>query len=77
MTKASFLPYEKIDEQSYYKVLLETSGYKQIRSGKGFFLGRDIGVAQRIGLRPSYRKVFTIDLLAELPFALKAKPKMA
>jgi len=75
--KGRFLPYEKIDEQSYYKVLLETLGYKQIRSGKGDFSWEEtLEFAHSIGLRPSYRKVFTIDLLARATVsALKAKTK--
>lgn len=75
--KGRFLPYAKIDEQSYFKVLLETLGYKQIRSGEGDFHWEDtLEFASRIGLKPSYKKVFTIDLLAKATVsALKAKTK--
>ena len=75
--RGRFRPYEKINEQSYFKVLLETLGYKQIVSGKGDFTWDDtLKFASSIGLKPSRENKFTIDLLAKATVsALRTKTK--
>lgn len=75
--RGRFKPYEKINEQAYFKVLLETLGYKQIVSGKGDFTWEDtLKFASSIGLRPSREDKFTIDLLAKATVsALRTKTK--
>lgn len=75
--RGRFKPYEKINEQAYFKVLLETLGYKQIVSGKGDFTWEDtLKFASSIGLKPSREDTFTIDLLAKATVAaLRSKTK--
>ena len=75
--RGRFRPYEKINEQAYFKVLLETLGYKQIVSGKGDFTWEDtFKFASSIGLKASREDVFTIELLAKATVAaLRTKAK--
>ena len=65
--RGEFQPYISINEQSYYKVLLETLGYKQSNGGvDGDFSWSDtLKYAKKIGLKPTYDERFTIDLLAK------------
>ena len=77
--RGEFKPYISIDEQSYYKVMLETLGYKQ-SNGKGttgdFSWNDTMKFAESIGLKPTYEKKFTIDRLAKATVqALKTKTK--
>ncbi len=76
--KGEFLPYKDISEQEYFKVLLETLGYKQKVSGKSgdFSWGETLDYAKNKGLKPSYKSDFNIDLLAKATVsALNAKTK--
>lgn len=76
--KGEFMPYEKISEASYYKVLLETLGYKQTMKGvKGDFSWEGtLEFAKKVGLNPSRTQKFTINHLAKATVsALKAKNK--
>ena len=51
-----FLPYKSIGEAEYFKVLLETLGYKQSVNGKSgdFSWGETLEFAETKGLKPSY-----------------------
>lgn len=76
--RGRFGPYNNINEQAYYKVLLETLGYKQAVTGvKGDFTwDGTLKFAESIGLKPSKEAKFTIDLLSKATVsALKAKTK--
>lgn len=76
--KGEFMPYEKISEASYYKVLLETLGYKQIMKGvKGDFSWEGtLDFAKKVGLKPSGTQKFTVNHLSKATVAaLKAKNK--
>ena len=76
--RGRFGPYNNINEQAYYKVLLETLGYKQEVTGvKGDFTwDSTLKFAESIGLKPSKEAKFTIDLLSKATVsALKAKTK--
>ncbi|NLN49505.1 MAG: hypothetical protein GX154_10565 [Clostridiales bacterium] len=73
-----FLPYKSIGEAEYFKVLLETLGYKQSVNGKSgdFSWGETLEFAETKGLKPSYKSDFNIDLLAKATVsALKTKTK--
>ncbi len=73
-----FGPYKSINEQSYYKVLLETLGYSQSGVGiKGDFSWNDtLKFAASIGLKPTTEYRFTIDLLSKATVsALKTQTK--
>lgn len=67
-TTGKFMPFEKIDEQSYIKVLLETLGYKQTTAevAGDFTWDETIEFAESIGLKATNAKPFTIDALAKL-----------
>ncbi|MCK9218381.1 MAG: hypothetical protein M0P77_10790, partial [Firmicutes bacterium] len=76
--KGEFLPGNYISEKEYYKVLLETLGYRQRVSGKaGDFKWDDTyDFAESVGLKPSYKIDFNIDLLAKATVsALNTKTK--
>ncbi len=76
--RGEFQPYININEQSYYKVLLETLGYKQSNGGVyGDFDWKDtMKYAEKIGLKPTYEKKFTIEHLAKATVAaLNTKTK--
>ncbi len=69
--RGRFGPYSNISEQSYYKVLLETLGYKQDGAGaSGDFPWSDtFKFAASIGLKPAKAGIFTVDLLAKATVA--------
>jgi len=74
----NFNPGAMINEQSYYKVLLETLGYKQTTSEvAGDFAWEEVfDFAEKVGLKPAKAEKFTIDELAKATFAaLNAKTK--
>ncbi|MFA7573665.1 MAG: hypothetical protein WCY24_08070, partial [Lutispora sp.] len=76
--RGRFGPYKNINEQSYYKVLLETLGYKQdVVGAKGDFTwDNTLKFAASIGLKASKEAKFTVDLLSKATVAaLKAKTK--
>lgn len=76
--KGNFNPGAMINEQSYYKVLLETLGYKQTTAEvTGDFAWEEVFTfAESIGLMPAKVEKFTIDHLAKATFAaLQAKTK--
>lgn len=76
--RGEFLPYKKIGEDEYYKVLLEALGYKQKTNGKSgdFSWGETLEFAETKGLKPSYDTNFNIALLAKATVsALKTKTK--
>jgi len=76
--KGNFNPGAMINEQSYYKVLLETLGYKQTTSEvAGDFAWEEVfDFAEKVGLKPAKAEKFTIDELAKATFAaLNAKTK--
>lgn len=73
-----FLPYKSIGEKEYYKVLLETLGYKQKTDGRSgdFAWDETFDFAESKGLKPSYKSDFNIDLLAKATVsALNTKTK--
>lgn len=73
-----FSPYKSIGEKEYYKVLLETLGYKQKTNGKSgdFSWDETLEFAESKGLKPSYKSDFNIDLLAKATVsALNTKTK--
>ena len=74
----NFMPGDKINEQSYYKVLLEALGYKQ-NTGTvvgDFEYAEVFEFAKSIGLAPENLESFTIDNLASATVdALKNKMK--
>ena len=67
-TTGKFMPFEKIDEQSYIKVLLETLGYKQTTAevAGDFTWDETIEFAESIGLKATNAKPLIIDSLAKL-----------
>jgi len=67
-TTGKFMPFEKIDEQSYIKVLLETLGYKQTTAevAGDFTWDETIEFAEKVGLNATNAEPFTIKNLAEL-----------
>ncbi len=71
-----FMPGKKINEQSYYKVLLEALGYKQ-NTGTvvgDFDFAEVFEFAKSVGLEPENLESFTIDNLAKATIAaLKLK----
>ena len=74
----NFNPGAMINEQSYYKVLLETLGYKQTTADvAGDFAWEEVlTFAETVGLKPAKAEKFTIDELAKATFAaLKANTK--
>lgn len=74
----NFNPGAMINEQSYYKVLLETLGYKQTTADvAGDFAWEEVlTFAEKVGLKPAKAEKFTIDELAKATFAaLKANTK--
>lgn len=76
--KGNFNPGAMINEQSYYKVLLETLGYKQTTAEvTGDFAWEEVFTfAESVGLKPAKVEKFTIDELAKATFAaLKATTK--
>lgn len=76
--KGNFNPGAMINEQSYYKVLLETLGYKQTTAEvAGDFAWEEVfDFAEKVGLKPAKAEKFTIDELAKATFAaLNAKTK--
>lgn len=76
--KGNFNPGAMINEQSYYKVLLETLGYKQTTAEvAGDFAWEEVfEFAEKVGLKPAKAEKFTIDELAKATFAaLTAKTK--
>jgi len=76
--KGNFNPGAMINEQSYYKVLLETLGYKQTTAEvAGDFAWEEVFTfAESVGLKPAKAEKFTIDELAKATFAaLKATTK--
>lgn len=76
--KGNFNPGAMINEQSYYKVLLETLGYKQTTAEvAGDFAWEEVfEFAEKVGLKPAKAEKFTIDGLAKATVdALKAKTK--
>lgn len=76
--KGEFNPNGNINEQSYYKVLLETLGYKQTTAEvAGDFAWEEVlTFAESIGLKPAKAEKFTVDGLAKATVAaLKAKMK--
>ena len=73
-----FLPYKSIGEKEYYKVLLETLGYKQKTDGRSgdFAWDETLDFAESKGLKPSYKSDFNIDLLSKATVsALNTKTK--
>lgn len=76
--KGEFNPNGNINEQSYYKVLLETLGYKQTTAEvAGDFAWEEVlTFAESIGLKPAKAEKFTVDELAKATVAaLKAEMK--
>lgn len=76
--KGEFLPNKDISEQEYFKVLLETLGFKQrVKGRSGDFNWSDtLDFAKTKGLKPSYKADFNIELLARATVsALKSKTK--
>lgn len=76
--KGEFNPYGNINEQSYYKVLLETLGYKQTTNEVvgDFAWDETLAFAEEVGLKPAKTEKFTVDELAKATVAaLKAKMK--
>ncbi len=69
--EGNFMPNEKINEQSYYKVLLEALGYKQ-NTGTvvgDFDFAEVFEFAKSIGLSPENLESFSIDNLAKATVA--------
>lgn len=76
--KGEFNPNGNINEQSYYKVLLETLGYKQTTAevAGDFAWAEVLEFAEKVGLKPAKAEKFTVDELAKATVAaLKAKMK--
>lgn len=69
--KGEFNPNGNINEQSYYKVLLETLGYKQTTAEvAGDFAWEEVlTFAESIGLKPAKAEKFTVDELAKATVA--------
>ncbi|NLN47543.1 MAG: hypothetical protein GX154_00255 [Clostridiales bacterium] len=69
--EGNFMPNEKINEQSYYKVLLEALGYKQ-NTGTvvgDFEFSEVFEFAKLVGLNPENLESFSIDNLAKATVA--------
>lgn len=74
----NFMPNDKINEQSYYKVLLEALGYKQNTDTVvgDYDYAEVFDFAKSIGLAPENLESFTIDNLSKATVdALKAETK--